>query len=412
MTQMSPGLPPDAALPRLARVLDPDEITPVLQRCVGNNAVAGIRIGTVNYQPGRRLVVRYEVSLDDAVHDVVGMIDSNGKLARLAALPENDALADAAAARSPVARPLVYEASLDCLLQWLPLDTRLPALAEPTDRLRSRLRAAGAAVRPREGEPSLLAYRPRRHAVLRLGRHVLRVYSTDRAVRTGTFALRFYSAARAIPTPRLEAVVPELRLTVQTLLPGKPQRDAAASAARAGAVLSRLHGTPVFGRLKDGMRVALPTHQLDRAARTARFLAVVSPTLRGRLHALVERLAATTPTRGALVPCHGDFSVAQLLQRGSELAVVDLDRLCLAPDALDAATYCAHLVRGRPRDLDLALAVLEDLVAGYGRRPSDLSWYLSSMILRRASRPLRYMDADWHAGVAEMLAAANAALES
>jgi hypothetical protein len=407
-----PRLPHDPALPRLSTVLDSDAMMPVFQRSLGDVPLRGVRVAALQYEPGRRVIVRYEVELDQTIASVIGMISSSGKLAALAALPSSRALAVLAAARSPAISPLVYERSLDLLLQWLPLDVRLPALAEPTERLRQRLRAAGVHVGARGGDPSVLRYRPRRHAVLRIGRHVLRLYSAEPAVRRGVAAFRFYSTVPAIRTPTLEAVMPELRLTVQTLLPGKPQTDSAASAAAAGALLASLHGAGVSRRDQDGPRVASPVEHLERAVRTAEYVAVLAPELGGAIRALVRRLAETTPANCSFVPSHGDFSVVQLLKTRAGFSVVDLDRLCLAPRALDPATYGAYLVRGRPGDLDAALAALEDLVAGYGRRPAHLSWYLSTMILRRAARPFHRLDGDWRTGVAEMVASTEEALES
>jgi hypothetical protein len=369
-----------------------------------------VRVGTVRYEPGRKVLVRYEVELDQTVATVVGEISSSGRLAGVAARPSSHALAALAARRSPVTTPLVYEPALDLLLQWLPLDVRLPALAEPTERLRERLRAAGLDVGPGGGGPSLLSYRPRRHAVLRFGRHILRLYSADHALRNGVSALRFYSTVPAVRTPRLEAVVPELRLAVQTLLPGARQTDSAASAAIAGALLAALHGAR--GEYQGPLRVATPRDHLTRAVRTAACVTVLAPELAGTLRKLVRTLVETTPASGSLVPSHGDFAVVQLLKSCAGFGLVDLDRLRLAPRALDPATYAAHLVRGRPGDLDAALAVLENLVFGYGRRPADLSWYLATMILRRAARPFHRFDTDWPNGLAEMVASAEEAFAS
>ena len=58
---------------------------------------------------------------------------------------------------------------LDALVQWLPLDLELPALAEPPTRLIDELEAAGVSSATVDGDPALLAYKPRRRAVLRVG---------------------------------------------------------------------------------------------------------------------------------------------------------------------------------------------------------------------------------------------------
>ena len=53
---------------------------------------------------------------------------------------------------------------------------------------------------------------------------------------------------------------------------------------------------------------------------------------------------------------------------------------------------------------------LDDLIDGYGERPQHLSWYLATMILRRAARPFRYFEPDWRPRVEEMVASAEEAL--
>jgi hypothetical protein len=89
--------------------------------------------------------------------------------------------------------------------------------------------------------------------------------------------------------------------------------------------------------------------------------------------------------------------------------VTDFDAMCMAPAALDLATYLAYLVRGDQSDLDAALAVLELVLEGYGERPEGLPWYLATMILRRSPRPFRYQDERWPERLEEMVAAAERA---
>jgi hypothetical protein len=40
------------------------------------------------------------------------------------------------------------------------------------------------------------------------------------------------------------------------------------------------------------------------------------------------------------------------------------------------------------------------------------SWYLATMILRRAARPFRYFEPDWRPRVGQMVAAAEGALDT
>ena len=105
------------------------------------------------------------------LNDVLTRLSAGGDLLLLDAPPIGDmadapVLATKVDGRSPVPSALVYEPELDALLQWLPLDLSLPALAEPPGELASELRRHGVEI-PGD-EPAMLSYRPRRRAVLRL----------------------------------------------------------------------------------------------------------------------------------------------------------------------------------------------------------------------------------------------------
>jgi Ser/Thr protein kinase RdoA (MazF antagonist) len=202
---------------------------------------------------------------------------------------------------------------------------------------------------------------------------------------------------------RFEAALPELRLTVQTHVSGAPLSSPAAVAEEAGELLALLHGSP-----PDGLRIRRPGDQLAAAAASARLVSRLVPRLSRRLEVLLADLERSTPDAGSLVPAHGDFHARQLLQGGDGLCVTDFDSMCLAPAALDLATYPAHLVRGGEDDLDEARAVLVALVEGYGTEPQGLSWYLATGILRRGPRPFRFLDERWPERVEAMVDAAEA----
>jgi Ser/Thr protein kinase RdoA (MazF antagonist) len=136
----------------------------------------------------------------------------------------------------------------------------------------------------------------------------------------------------------------------------------------------------------------------------------IAPPLRTRVDRLVAQLQDTLPHGLAHVPSHGDFHAGQLLLRDGEVALLDFDELTGAPAALDLATYAAHELWGDADELPAARAILDDLVAGYGKRPPALDWYLSALILRRSSHPFRRLREDWPVRVERMLGAAEEAL--
>jgi ATP-binding cassette, subfamily B, bacterial len=440
-------VPADEALPHLPVVLDPDAMAPFLQRSLGPDAPApDVRVHYLRYKPGTNIVVRYDVGLDGRWHDACAMITARRYLARRAAKPHNVALAELVDGRSPAPMPLRYEPEIDALIHWFPLDLELPALAEPPDRLLEELAEAGAPVEDVDGDVSTLAYKPRRRAVLRVGEHVLKIYAKEEEYAGAAVGLRVSSALPGIRTARLEGRLPSRLVTLQTLLSGfrpslpgdvafeagellrelhssvpdgdgaralAPTEAAEESARHVASLMPTLPGRVPHELVRDlqpsdaGLWTAEPRHQLAAAAASAELVGAIRPELRPRLHRLLRELEESTPAVDAFVPTHGDFNARQLLVTDGGLAVVDFDAMCLAPAALDLATYGAYLVLGGDDDLDGASEVLDDLLEGYGDHPLGLSWYLASCILRRSPRPFRYLDEHWPERVEGMVRSAE-----
>jgi phosphotransferase family enzyme len=446
-------VPVDAALPRLAVLLDPDAMAPILHRSLASDApFPDVRIRYVRYRAKRKALVHYDVGLDGRRYDAVAMIAARPHLAERALKPENVALARRVDGRSPARAPLRYEPELDALIQWYPLDLALPMLAEAPTRLLDELGAAGVTLGDVGGDPARLAYTPRRRAVLRVGDHVLKLYATIEDFAAATNANLLAAASfRGIRTAAFQGYLPARLITVQALLSGarparhadvaletgellrelqarewsvaaaphSPQLQAAGASARLvaesqSALPGRIEARKLLGVLdgarEDGPWIAPPSHQLAVAQASAKYVTAILPALGGRLQALLRELELTLPSVDRLVLSHGDFGGSQLLVTPDGLAVVDWDALRLAPAALDPASYAAHLVSGAPDDLDDASEALEELLAGYGERPSGLAWYLATAILRHSRWPFRYPDEHWPERVEGMVTAAEAAL--
>jgi ATP-binding cassette, subfamily B, bacterial len=397
----------DPALPELPRLLDAAEMAPVLRRLLGRPAAISDPRGVyLRYKPGTNLRVQYEVAIGDTRHDAVVMIAAGADLARRASKPQNVALARIVDGRSPAACPLVHDSELDALVQWLPLDLSLPGLVEPPSRLRRRLRDAGVPVALSGPEPPLLAYRPRRRAVLRVDQYVLKAYATEHRYRAAEARLRAVSGGLRVPTAPFAAALPDLRVTVQPFLPGSEPESARAIARSAGLALRELHGSPV-----EGLDRFPPARQQAEAATFGEMVKAIAPGLGGRVDALVERLRRTMPEGLPAVPCHGDYHVGQLRCSSDAVALIDFDEMTSASPALDLGTYAAHELWGDDGDLAAAREILEELVEGYGSRPAGLDWYFATLILRRASHPFRRFRPDWPDRVGAMVEAAEAALE-
>lgn len=399
------GPPPDAALPQMPRLLDPVEMAPVLQRSLGWDApLPEVRISYLRYKPHKDLVVHYEVTIDGAPYDAVAIIAARRDLSRWATEPTYRRLAELVDGRAPALEPLSYDVELGAMIQWLPLDIGLPALAQEPVQLRLRLQAAGVSI-PAFGEGTrLLAYKPRRRAVLCLDGHVIKIYAGEKEFAKAVTGLDVSTRLRGVRVPDREAVMPELQLTCQALLSGQRPDDRKATRA-AGAELFTLHTSDT-----NGLRPFTPDDQLMAAAASAGSVIAVVPELEQRLQALLRTLETTAPDAGTLLPSHGDFHANQLLELDRELAVIDFDEMCAAHAALDFSSYVAHLVNGGTDDLDSAALALGGLVQGYGRRPRGVSWYLATSILRRSPFPFRFMEPRWPTRIESMVAAAEQAL--
>ena len=205
----------------------------------------------------------------------------------------------------------------------------------------------------------------------------------------------------------MRAALPEQRVTVQPSIDGRPvpRSRAGEVAPVAGAMLRVLHVAA-----SPGLRPAPSGAPLLEAARSAALVRAIAPELAGRARDLLARLEEHRPDGGPLVPSHGDFNVSQFLDVEGALVVLDFDEACLAPAALDAASYAANLIGGRPGDRAGARAALDELLGGYGARPEHLEWYLAALLLRRARNPFRLHKRRWPARIAQMLADAEEVL--
>lgn len=374
----------DGALPRLGLLLDPDAMTPLLERSLGRSARVGqARIARIAYKPGERVSVHYEMFVDGRRADAVARAVAGHDLAARARHPRLLELARRIDGRSPAATPVTYDPTAEALLTWLPLDPRLPALAESPSTL---LRKTGLGEPTRATESPRLSYKAGRRAVLRLDGHVLKLYGSPLQYEAAAAALRAASEVSGIATAAPERALPELRLTVQAAIDGEPVASLEA-AAEAGELLCALHRAEISGLGRE--------RQLEVAVRKAALISAVAPRLTSQVVSLVRRLGRAQPTPGRLVPSHGDFHSGQLLRAGGNLVVVDLDGLCFGAPALDLAEYAAAALDRDGAGLETAAPVLNALVDGYGAQPEPLDWHLAAAILIRASHPFHKQLPGW-----------------
>ncbi|MET0937948.1 MAG: phosphotransferase, partial [Gaiellaceae bacterium] len=205
-------------------------------------------------------------------------------------------------------------------------------------------------------------------------------------------------------TASCEAIVPDLRMAAQSMVPGSPPVEGAGVAPQAGALLAVIHSARV-----SGLPLEPPADQLDDAVGDAELVSVLVPSLEARVTRLMSTLELDMP-EDSLVPSHGGFRRSQLLESDSDLGVIDFDGFCRSPAARDLASFTAAIVE-EPDDLPKAAAALDVLADAYGRRPPGLTWYLTTYLLRRTRRPFTRLEEGWPDAIEERVRAAELALE-
>jgi hypothetical protein len=360
-------------------------------------------VHSTRYKPGKNLLVEYGVRTEDGWSTAVAFTNDRTSLERKSSKQARTGVARRVGQRHPDRTPVGYLPEVSALVQWMPLDLRLPLLGDEAERLTRRLAKKEILVDP--VEPELLRYWPRRRAVLRVGSHVLKLYRDQRDFEEALHALRLARKLGLVLTPRYEGRLGARRVTVQQWLPGDSPSLGPAGSEPAGRVLADLH---TDRRLK--VPRTTPHDLLRKAASRGQFVTELLPHLRPDVESLLADLESGWPHKGHTVTCHGNFHAGQLLAGPAGLAVIDVDRMCRAAPAYDIASFASHLAFGQPGEQTLLETALDSLQAGYGAHPPDLAWYLSTCLLRRAAVPFRYQDVHWPETTARLVQLAREVL--
>ncbi|MEE8600816.1 ABC transporter transmembrane domain-containing protein [Euzebya tangerina] len=394
VTPQAVPAPRDERLGQLDLLLDPEAVAERLRAVTPD--VRQVRIRYVRYKPGTNVVVDYDVTGRGRDRRVVLMAAADRDLAKRAARPENRQLANRVAERAGVDQPLMHLPDDDVLVQWVPLDLWLPALALPLRELATRLDLPTPDVA--DDPVEILAYKPRRRAVLRRGDVVFKLYADQGDFRNAARAL-LASPLLPVPVAPPVGLNNDLRITAQRVVPGHRLDDPWPHLEQVGRTLARVHRATV-------RTTARRLDPLAGARASARTVGALVPELADRAIRLSDRLAASEPT-GPGAWCHGDFHRGQVLLGPSGLTVLDTDESGIGDPAMDLATFAAHLHRGQ-EGLERTHAALDGLVSGYGRRPAGLDWHLAVALLRRSMSPFRSNPTpDWPDRVAVMLKVAE-----
>jgi hypothetical protein len=305
----------------------------------------------------------------------------------------------------PAPKPTAILESLAMAVSVFPVNDPLPTLVHATDPLRvsAALRAMDAPCTWVVGV-ELVRFRRTRGCVLRcrLGPHGDAVLygkvgyaASAENVRDALEALadRLHRGSPAVP--RVLGHARDLDLTLMTCVPGsRPDLRVAAVLDQAvdGAAMAAasIHGS---GVATAGVRTL--DDAIDRARAAVALIRDDAPALTAWLTSVVDlldALAARTPEQPRVV-AHGDFTPSQLLLAGSQVGILDFDKLCQAEPALDLGRFLAYLrvalTKYGNRSVDAHASRFLETYHALGGQPTldtRLAVYEAASLVRMAAR--------------------------
>lgn len=183
---------------------------------------------------------------------------------------------------------------------------------------------------------------------------------------------------------------------------------------RAAVALAALHQSPVCCRRKIGI-----ADLLARFDEVERMVALARPECLPKLRSLIERLKRQSRQIGErpAATLHGDLHLKNFLVAGQEIALIDLDNMCLGDPLLELGSFVAslhyrNLLLERPPQRGQAMA--EAFVRAYAEvvpwavADSILNWYVAAaLIAERAFRCVTRLKAERLTMLDEIIALAD-----
>jgi hypothetical protein len=453
--------PADARREAVRAATDPERVRALLQAVLDRSGsadrVESLSVQRLFYLPGVDFTVVYSATLRRGGQLEPAMLFGNIRY-------EDDAAALVAKSERKVAKgkflaprfgqPAYHLADLGMVLWTWPNDPKLKTLPAQFDAARVR------AVLARLGGPdgnngrwqigasdrTLVRYIPRKRAVFRyevewraargadgapLGHpsSVLqpvyaKLYDDLHAARQAyqiqeTLWRGAQSDARSLRVPRPLHLDEEALVLYASALPGEHLSRAADRVGPAQvAGIARGLGLLQLTRLPVRATLSLAA-ELEKVREAARLVATVHPQFAAPLAALETSLAERLPAlpRLPLVPCHGTFKLAHLLQDGSHVGLVDFDSVVLADPVYDVANFTADLhylevtgalPAGRAERLGRTLHDAWCNVVPWSRRDDVLDVMVASLLVRKqALKPVKHLHADAAAKIERLLRAAH-----
>ena len=250
-----------------------------------------------------------------------------------------------------------------CLVEFFPMDGRLPALSQAVDprKVAGRLLSAlngGASKRGTDLEIAVLKYRPHETCVLSYTVRPTGECQRDvigKIYRESSRAQRVWESLKSldgnpeviIPTPL--GLISEWNLVLMERAPGvsmKALLEEAPTVAQARE-LSRLAATALvaFHQMQiDSLKIGSAETELARVQKHTSRLRLVAPDLERAVQSILDELRPLLMRSCAspLTPIHGDCKPTQFLLDGDQVAIVDFDGTCLGDRAIDLGNFMAQ----------------------------------------------------------------------
>ena len=229
-----------------------------------------------------------------------------------------------------------------------------------------------------------LKYKPQRRLTLRATGSarsgIVKLYASDRAA---VVALRVAALAAGPAEPRLPKViacVPELRMVVFDLLPGRPLRDALldgdeTTCGMVGMALGRWHAF-WSGRAPGALRCHTLQREVDILSQSAQG----APGIGGLVTPLFRSLASREPWECSTV-VHRDLYEEHVIVSATT-GLIDLDDAASGPPELDVGNLLAHIDLLQIRSARTFSRAVRSLMDGYGDEGPRLDPALLSVCRR------------------------------
>ena len=307
----------------------------------------------------------------------------------------------------------LYLSELPAVVQFYPVDLKLPALARAvsTERVERVLQEAGVDAELDQSElPELIRYKPTRKALLRFTcadrRLYVKLHADTRGARHVLFGDVLQRAGFSAAAPLLYEA--GLRMLVHPEQTGTSLRSLRAEAGFVSwmeplaEALGRLHSTPL-----EMLPARSAAYEGRRVRDAADSLAALLPAQAPQLQALGQRLAGhleEAPARPA--PVHGDFWDDQVLVSDEGVALLDFDELRLGDPLADVANLLSQLTvrQGEPvhEHERVRATFLEAYAAVRPDGGARLALHEAAALLRSAVGSFRRLEPDWPESAADV----------